>query len=719
MTTVAIDALSPAKDWYGGNPRGVTRVRPIALARAAWVALVILILGIFVAAIPALYTQRSAPPVAVEAGLAELGLSVGAYAAYWTGLHLFFGAVYFAAAALIVRRRSNERMALFVSAFLVLLGGANAPLTEALVWLYPFLAVPVTLVFFLTVVCLVLFFFVFPDGRFIPRQGRIPLAVWAAVVLVAFLIPLEVAAEGAPFWPLLTLLAGLGAGLAAQAYRYVRVSGPEQRRQTRWVVVGGAIAVVGQAAGGLLPGRLPVLTPAGSAAFLDLLSVTIVVIAFLAIPLSIGLAVLRYQLWDIVVVVNRTLVYGTLTASVVAIYVLIVGGLGTLVQGTGNPVVGLLATGVAAVLFQPLREHLQRGVNRLLYGERGDPYRVLSSLGQRLEATLQADAILPTIVGGVREALKLPYVAIELERNGVALIAAASGSPVKEPFRLSLTHRGEAIGALLLGSRSGEEAFGWRDRQLLEDIARQAGAAVHAARLTEDLQRSRERLVSAREEERRRLRRDLHDGLGPRLASLTLRLETARDRLAEDARARALLDDLAERTRETVTDVRRLVYALRPPALDDLGLVTALREAATQYVQEEAGGLQVTVSAPERLPALPAATEVAAYRIAQEALTNVVRHARARHCALRLDLEAADETLRVEVTDDGRGIESGRRVGVGLASMRERAEELGGSLTVERQPAGGTRVCATLPCRATDEGRSAAAESASVREEGK
>jgi signal transduction histidine kinase len=220
-----------------------------------------------------------------------------------------------------------------------------------------------------------------------------------------------------------------------------------------------------------------------------------------------------------------------------------------------------------------------------------------------------------------------------------------------------------------------------------------------ALRLSADLQRSRERLVEAREEERRRLRRDLHDGLGPQLSSQALTIDAVRRLMRQDPdAAEELLLDLKADAQDAVTDIRRLVYGLRPPALDDLGLLGALRESAAQYSPK---GLSVSVEAPERLPPLSAAVEVAAYRIAQEALTNVVRHAEASTCTVSLAIDEAS-VLRLEVRDDGRGIpdqqeNSSVRTGVGLTSMRERVSELGGSLVVEPLPEGGTLVCASLP----------------------
>jgi signal transduction histidine kinase len=213
-----------------------------------------------------------------------------------------------------------------------------------------------------------------------------------------------------------------------------------------------------------------------------------------------------------------------------------------------------------------------------------------------------------------------------------------------------------------------------------------------------ELQRSRESLVSAREEERRRLRRDLHDGVGPQLAALMLELETASDLVSDNPEASALMTKLSERAREIVSDVRRSVHALRPPALDELGLVGALREGAVHYGPE---GLHVSVEDPEELSHLPAAVEVACYRIAQEALANVVRHARASNCSIRIRLDEEVGALSVEVEDDGRGIREDDRAGVGMSSMRERTEELGGWCTVKPLAEGGTLVRALLPFRTT------------------
>jgi len=420
----------------------------------------------------------------------------------------------------------------------------------------------------------------------------------------------------------------------------------------------------------------------------------VAVFALLVVPIFTYISIVRHHLYDIDVVINRTLVYGALTSCVVGIYVLAVVALGALFQTQGNIAVSLLATGLVAVLFQPLRSRLQRGVNRLMYGERDDPYAVVSRLGRRLEATLAPDRVLPTLVETIAQALKLPYAAILLKDGEEFRTAATSGSPLGEPETLPLVYQREEIGRLVIAPRAPGEGFSVADRRLLEDLARQAEVAVHAVRLTSDLQHSRERLVATREEERRRLRRDLHDSLGAQLAGLNVQAGALRRLIPRDPDAAdELVVELRDELRYAISDIRRLAYDLRPPALDDLGLVEALRRLAERYGSEDEQ-LSVLVEVPEDLPDLPAAVEVAIYRITQEALTNVARHARARTCVVRL---AMDEDVALEIVDDGIGIPAQRSAGVGLSSMHERASELGGSCVVQSVPKGGTQVLVRLP----------------------
>lgn len=555
----------------------------------------------------------------------------------------------------------------------------------------------------------------FPDGRLISRRWY-PMA-WAAgfgiaayTFSMAFypgsLEPLGIPAsnpygiqgsEGvmkalitfaAPF-----LLVGIFGSIASIVVRFRRAAGIE-RAQLKGLAVAGVIVIVGNILGGLLWLIMP------DNALSQELSIIATDITLVSIVIATGIAILRYRLWDIHILVNRALVYSSLTALVVALYVVIVGTLGNLLQAGSSLPISLLGTGIIAISFQSLRDRLQRSVNRLMYGERDNPYAVLGRLSERLEVVVASQSVLPTIVETVAEALKLPYAAIALQDGEQIRIAAEYlRAPVVTPRNigkaesLPLIYQMETIGQLILAPRSPGEAFSATDQKLLETIARQAGVAAYNVRLTQDLQRSRERLVTTREEERRRLRRDLHDGLGPVLAAMSFKLDAIHNLADRDAGAvQRLAAELKLQMQDALADIRRIAYDLRPPALDELGLVGALKAHITSHNQVQ--GLQITLEAPENPPPLPAAVEVAAYRIALEALNNVSRHAEAHHCRVRLSLP---DDLCLEILDDGRGLPREVRAGVGLISMRERAEELGGRCTAEALPQGGTGIMARLP----------------------
>lgn len=375
-----------------------------------------------------------------------------------------------------------------------------------------------------------------------------------------------------------------------------------------------------------------------------------------------------------------------------------------LFQSQGNFLFALLATGLIAVLFQPVRERLQRGVNRLMFGERDDPYAVLSKLGAQLQTTTTPEAMLQSVVETVATTLKLPYVAIELADEQGRLKGATVGTAFAETAEFPLRYQNETVGYLVVSPRSPGESFTERERQLLTDIAGQTGAMAYSVRLTAALQRtagalqqSREKLVLAREEERRRIRRDLHDELGPTLASQTFALDAALDALEGDPQTTAqLLQTLKTQNQATVADIRRLVYELRPPALDELGLVGALQAHVAKLDGRSSPRIRITAQ-PDPLPSLSAAVEVAVYRIVLEAITNVVRHAQAQRCNVSLQVEGnGRKAIRIDVCDDGIGLPPDRQTGVGLTSMRERAEELGGSLAVNDE-GDGVRITAVLP----------------------
>ena len=617
-------------------------------------------------------------------GLPLVGAARPAYSAYATAVCLTFSLVCLGLGA-VVAVRSSDPMARYAAVMLAMLGGAGPPYTDPLS-ARPGLFVPARIGTFLLVATIVGFLLIFPSGRVRPRWALWPALALAGATLFVMLSPSVYPPSPNPPDVLgLFMLAGLGGGLAAQGWRWSRISDREARRQTQWVVLGAAIAIAVLTLSVTLSGRLP-------APLADEVSFTTVNLGLLAIPVSIGLAVTRYRLWQVDFFVNRALVYGALTVILVAAYLAVVVGLQAVLAGRYQVVISLVGAGLVAVAFQPIRQSIQRLANRLMYGERDEPLSILLRLGRTLDETVTTETLLPRIVETVAGALRIPYVAVALREDDDDVVAASHGQPTDDLLRLPLTHQTALVGELRLANRGPHDAFSPADLEVLRELAVHVGAAAKSVLLTRELQRSRERLVAARAEERRRLRRDLHDGLSPQLVGVALKLDGIRNRLEELPEVRRELDELADRTRAAIADVRRIVYALRPPALDELGLIAAIRQSA----DVDGSGIDICVDAPEGLPALPAAVEVAAYRIAQEAVTNVVRHSGARNCRLSVTLEGG--VLRLEVSDDGAGLSPNASAGVGLSSMRERAEELGGRLELETAVEGGTRIAALLPC---------------------
>jgi signal transduction histidine kinase len=489
------------------------------------------------------------------------------------------------------------------------------------------------------------------------------------------------------------ILVGMVGSIAAVIARFRSATGRE-RAQLKWLAHAAAIAFT--ALGIVLV--FWIMDPDNP--FVIEMGIMVSSAGVTLLIVAIGSAILQSQLWDIDRFINRTLVYSLLTVIVAGMYILVVSFLSVLFDGD-NLLFSLVATGVVAVSFHPLRDTIQRWINRLLFGERDEPYNVLKRLSQRLEAVMVVDEMLPAIVETIAQALHLPYAAIALLYDDRYTVTAAYPSLAARPRHegveiLPLVYRSETIGQLMLAPRGVDEPFSSADFQLLKMIARQASIVAYNVRLAGELQRSRERLVTAREEERRRLRRDLHDGLGPILATMSFRLDATNNFLLTDPdQASQMLIELKEQVQSSLSEIRRIAYNLRPPALDELGLLGALREHLVSTQQHQS--MRLIFDAPDALPPLPAAVEVAVYRIVLEAVTNVQRHAAARTCAVSITLDEDPSALRLEVIDDGCGISSTRTAGVGLTAMHERTSELGGECGIEAIPEGGTRVSALLP----------------------
>jgi len=510
---------------------------------------------------------------------------------------------------------------------------------------------------------------VFPEGRLLSRRFR-P-ALWAALAF----IPLSIAAFA--FYPqnlgplfryrsnpyalpqldvvfevfgALAIVCGLvaGAGAAASVTLRWRRADRVGRQQLKWLLAVLPFTIASLIATLVFPGTwsLVLALPAG-----------------ILMPIAIGIAVLRYRLYEIDILLNRAVLYGILTAGMAGVYLAVVVIAQSFrsvfgLKGSSLPV-QVIATVLAASALWPLHDRVQRRVDRLFYGDRGVPYEALTRLGRRVEEAADPETALHSVVKTIADSLRLPYAALELRLGDGWSPAAAYGEAPAQVVAFALTFQRETVGRLLVGTRSRGEQLGPDDERL-------------------------------------RLRRDLHDGLGPTLAGLTLGLDTARVRSASQPELQELLGKLKAETQRAVADVRRIVYGLRPPALDEFGLVGSLREEVGR-LQYEAPSLTVSLDAPaEGLADLPAAVEVACYRIVTEALTNVTRHAHATQCSVRLRL---NHGLDVNICDDGVGLPEGWRAGVGIASMRERVTELGGDLVIEPSLPHGTRINAHLPAR--------------------
>jgi two-component system NarL family sensor kinase len=547
----------------------------------------------------------------------------------------------------------------------------------------------------------------FPDGRLPSRRWRaVVVAGVAGVVVPAAALAVaaldqptslltEVGTALSPRTRVALGIAAIGVGLTAAALVAAlaalvlrwRTGSGERREQLKWLLVGAVVSVV----------ALALETAATPGAW---------VVAAVAVPVASTVAILRHHLWDVDLFLRRSVVYAVLTAFVVVAYALLVNLLGAIFADWRGYSRSVVATAAVAAAFHPIQIRVQRLVDRLLFGDRADPYAAVTRVSRSLEdsaaRSTEPAALLRGIAGAVAEALQLPYVALQVDGPTGLALTAEHGRRLSRVVPIPMTYQGHPVGRLLISPRTVDEDLTPAERRLLADLARQAGLATHSVLLSVELQRSRERLVRAREEERRRLRRDLHDGVGAALAGLRMQVSTAPYLLdaGDEQAVRALFRRLEEELGRYAGEVRRLIEGMTPAALDQLGLPGALRRMAAAF-ERGTPPLQVEIVAvdvPERPGQLPAAVEIAAYRIATEAITNAARHAGATRCRVRLAISGGE--LVVEVTDDGPGLASEaqvRQAGVGLSSMRERATEIGGVCLIEFPPRAGVRVFARLP----------------------
>lgn len=469
--------------------------------------------------------------------------------------------------------------------------------------------------------------------------------------------------------------------------QYRRTVDPQARTRMRWVLY----AFLACTAFYLVLGQLPNLVIGHPAVSLDWDP-----ILFLPFPLALGAAVLRYSLFDIEVIVRRSLVYVTVTAAGAVTYVLLVLLVDRLTAGRHSLLTAVLA-GVIVLRLQPLLAAARRRLSRMVFGSRDDPGEVLSRVADTVGGSSDPAGVLPALAEVVAGVLRLTYVGIRLRLPDGSVELTEHGEPADAPVTVfPLCHQDERIGDLTLSAGRHREPLGPSDQRLIDPLVAQVAVAAHNVLLHRQLHRSLERVVSVREEERRRLRRDIHDGLGPSLAAGALRLEAAQTLVVKAPdQAQTVIEEVIALQRRVIDDMRALVDGLRPPVLDQLGLVAAIRQQLESLGPAVQGtSPMVVLTSPHRV-ALPAAVEVAAYRIVSEALTNACHHARATRIDIRLSLHLG--RVVIEVEDDGVGLHRSVRTGMGLLSIRERAEEIGGTSRMATTAAGGTLVRAELP----------------------
>ena len=509
---------------------------------------------------------------------------------------------------------------------------------------------------------------------YLPANARAPSGVTVALFLLSFLLP---------------LVASLIASLAAVIVRAIYSVGDE-RLQIKWFASGAAIVVVSF----LITITSGEVTPAWISVFQSL--------AFIFLFSAIAIAVLKYRLYEIDVVINRAVVYGTLAVFITLIYAGIVVGVGTIVGGQSSKFLAAVAAAVIAIAFQPVRERSRRLANRLVYGKRATPYEVLSDFAERVAGTYAVDDALPRTAHilaegmGARSADVWVRVGSEFRTAGAWPSASASSVPVTEDVVVPgatasapVRYQGELLGALSVTKAPGE-ALTSADEKLLADVASQAGLVLRNFGLIEELRASRQRLVTAQDEERRKIERNLHDGVQQQLVALNVQAGLlARVRKAEPSKVAEMAEQLQTRASEALDDLRDLARGIYPPLLADKGLGAALEAQA----RKAAVPVSIETDGVERYDQ---PVEAAVYFCTLEALNNIAKYADASRATV--SLRRSDGRLSFTVTDDGIGFDTtATSYGTGLQGMADRLDAIGGTLQVTSTPGSGTSVVGSIP----------------------
>jgi signal transduction histidine kinase len=488
-------------------------------------------------------------------------------------------------------------------------------------------------------------------------------------------------------------------GAAAASVRFRRRRGDE-RQQIKWLLVAVmAIALVLAYYGIILAtGTDP---DQGVAAWSQYPAIA----SFLAVPISVAFGVLKYRLYDIDVVINKAVVYAVLAVFITVVYAAVVVGIGAVIGSAGGTLLSAVAAAIVAIAFQPARRGAQRLANRLVYGERATPYEVLAELGDRLAGEYSADDVLDRIAAALAGGIGADRVVVWLNSGGelrpaavwprgaraapIAASAAALTATEDGMRSFPVRHQGEMLGAIGV-HKPPSDPLTPADEKLVGDLAAQAGLVLRNARLIEDLRASRRRLVTAQDEERRRLERDIHDGAQQQLVALTVKARLAEQMIDRDpAKARDLVAQIGAETTGTLEDLRDLARGIYPPLLADKGLAAALE------AQGRKAAVPVAVEA-DGVGRLDRDVEAGVYFCVLEALNNVAKYAGASHVDVRLWWQ--DDEVVFEVSDDGVGFDPATRgYGTGLRGMADRLEALSGTLEVRSAPRAGTKILGRVP----------------------
>ena len=576
-------------------------------------------------------------------------------------------------------------------AFLVLpLSDVNAPAWgSSLVWVIPLGLMGTHLLLRL------------PDGSLpSPRWRWVSRVATLAIVLAGVAIPVD---DSAQVSSAQSVMAGVGFLLlvvsivlsVASLFVRARRANADERHQLRWIAAGGAMFLVCYGLSSV-PGLL-------GFAYSDAVDSTlnaITTVAYAAVPIGIGIAILKYRLYDIDIVIRKALVLATMAVFFTLVYAVVVGGVGALVGSRSTTTLSFVAAVLVAIGIQPVLARARRFADRVVYGKRSTPYEVLAEMGERLGDTYAADDVLPRIARVLGEGVGADrarvWLRVGADLRPVATWPAEADGPVEDDLAIDVRHQGELLGALSVAMPANDPMDPSKER-LVSDLAAQAGLVMRNVRLTEDLrarlgdlQAAQRRLVAAQDQERRRLERNIHDGAQQQLVALAVKLRLAEGLLDRDPeKARALLEELGAATNDALEDLRDLARGIYPPLLADQGLVAALEAQARK------ASLPVQVFG-EGIGRYPQDIEAAAYFSCLEALQNVAKYANASRAVV--SLADGDGRLRFEVVDDGEGFDPAHTgYGTGLQGIADRLGALSGALSVTSAPGAGTTVSGTIP----------------------